>query len=190
MRAQESGWNWNIERPYGEPYSGKGWATDFTCFRFAVPELCEFQGRAIYVDTDMIFLSDPAELWNTKTRKAWECAGMRTDVSVINCSDFLGAEWWPSIMQMRASGSGLRRYIDILKTNGFMGHGISPDWDCMDGRGYRPGSTKLIHYTDMRTQPWFPYPKVFDYTQPHINPLVCKIWNKYHKEAKAQGVTV
>lgn len=37
--------------------------TTFTSFRWSVPAVCEFQGRAIYVDVDFFFLGDLADLW-------------------------------------------------------------------------------------------------------------------------------
>jgi hypothetical protein len=39
------------------------WGTPFTCFRYAVPELCNFEGKAIYTDVDMINFRDIAHLW-------------------------------------------------------------------------------------------------------------------------------
>jgi hypothetical protein len=41
------------------------WGTPFTCFRYAVPELCNFEGRALYTDVDMINFRDISHLFNT-----------------------------------------------------------------------------------------------------------------------------
>jgi len=46
-------------------WNRQGWGTPFTCFRYAVPELCNFEGRAIYTDVDMINFRDIQELWET-----------------------------------------------------------------------------------------------------------------------------
>ena len=35
----------------------------FSGFRWAIPEYCQFQGKAIYMDTDVIVLDDLALLW-------------------------------------------------------------------------------------------------------------------------------
>ena len=40
------------------------WATPFSGYRWAVPELCGFKGKAIYCDSDFIWLDDIAKLWN------------------------------------------------------------------------------------------------------------------------------
>jgi lipopolysaccharide biosynthesis glycosyltransferase len=36
----------------------------FSGFRWAIPESCNFEGRAIYMDADVIVLCDIAELWS------------------------------------------------------------------------------------------------------------------------------
>lgn len=191
MRAGDSSWtvgtencDWSIGRPPWKPYSGKGWATDFTCFRFCVPELADYSGRAIYMDADMIFLKDPTILWTTKTRKPWDCAGPRTDVSIIDCSSFRSKVWWPSISEMKPSGWYIKHYVAILRAHGYIGHSINPQWNNLDGQNYSPQETNLIHYTNMRTQPWFPYPDVFDYSHPHRDKWVCDIYYQYEREAK------
>src|SRR6056300_83223 len=53
MRPKKMGWTRN------------NWGTPFTSFRYAVPELCNFKGRAIYTDVDMINFRDIKELWET-----------------------------------------------------------------------------------------------------------------------------
>lgn len=39
------------------------WTTPFSGFRWSCPELCGFEGQAIYTDSDVIFRADIAELW-------------------------------------------------------------------------------------------------------------------------------
>jgi hypothetical protein len=41
------------------------WLTGFTNYRFCIPEWAGKTGRAIYNDVDQIYLSDPAELFDT-----------------------------------------------------------------------------------------------------------------------------
>ena len=53
MRPKKMGWTRN------------NWGTPFTSFRYAVPELCNFKGRAIYTDVDMINFRDIKDLWET-----------------------------------------------------------------------------------------------------------------------------
>lgn len=53
---------------YSAPDIGEGWHTErwgspFTGFKWAVPAICKYQGRAIYLDCDFIIKGDIAELW-------------------------------------------------------------------------------------------------------------------------------
>ncbi len=44
-------------------WNTSAWATPFSGFRWGIPAYCGFQGRAVYTDSDVIFLGDIAELW-------------------------------------------------------------------------------------------------------------------------------
>ena len=37
--------------------------TEFSLYRYLIPQLCDFQGRAIYIDSDTVCLSDIGELF-------------------------------------------------------------------------------------------------------------------------------
>ena len=62
--------NWmrlsNQEDSFCSNWNTKGWYTPFSAFRWAVPYLCNFEGRAIYTDVDMINFHDITELYETK----------------------------------------------------------------------------------------------------------------------------
>ena len=54
---------------YSDPNKKKGWRTDwwatpFSALRWGIPEACNFEGKAIYMDVDMIAMDDIAKLWN------------------------------------------------------------------------------------------------------------------------------
>lgn len=54
---------------YCDPKLGRGWqiadwATPWTALRWAVPALCGWRGRAIYLDCPTLLFGDIAELWN------------------------------------------------------------------------------------------------------------------------------
>ncbi|WYX10232.1 hypothetical protein WJ978_02485 [Achromobacter xylosoxidans] len=54
---------------YCDPARGLGWrtekwATPFSALRWAVPAAAGFQGRAFYMDADMLVLCDLAEIWD------------------------------------------------------------------------------------------------------------------------------
>jgi lipopolysaccharide biosynthesis glycosyltransferase len=39
--------------------------TEFSLYRYLIPEICGYQGKAIYLDSDMICLTDIGELFDT-----------------------------------------------------------------------------------------------------------------------------
>src|SRR6056300_510706 len=45
-------------------FEDKDWWTPFSYLRWAIPEYCEFQGRAIYMDVDQINFRDISYLFN------------------------------------------------------------------------------------------------------------------------------
>ena len=62
--------NENIEvtflRPKNFPkWNTFGWGTPFTCYRYAIPEICNYKGRAIYTDVDMLNFRNLKDLWDT-----------------------------------------------------------------------------------------------------------------------------
>lgn len=47
---------WYTNQQTGEGWHTEHWATPFSGFRWAIPESCNFQGRAIYMDADVVVL--------------------------------------------------------------------------------------------------------------------------------------
>lgn len=176
--ARGGAWaEWNIGRERGHPYAKEGWATDFSCYRFAIPEVNGFQGRAIYLDVDMILVRDIKEFFNYPMGFPVLITPAGYDVMLYDCEQFQDEDWWPTLEQMKKSGWGINDYAKLLVDHQMVGP-LSPVWDCCDGIGYDPDRTGLIHFTNMRTQPWKPYPEVFDYP-PHPRPDMVALWQKY-----------
>jgi lipopolysaccharide biosynthesis glycosyltransferase len=139
--------------------------TEFSLYRFIIPEICNYQGKAIYLDSDMICLSDIGELF---------------DVSVDNF-DFIAKKdsygkigenlWGLSVMLINCEKckfnlekilddieKGLYSYSDFslmsplfLSYHNYKIGEIDPRWNVFD---YYDSNTKLIHYTNLYTQPW------------------------------------
>jgi hypothetical protein len=194
MRAGDEGWGicdgrehgdcgcWNIGRKDSiGPYSGRGWATQFTCFRWAIPELCGFQGRAIYSDVDMVALRPLSELLSLDMGgKRCLSVGHKLCVLLFDCEKF-DVDWWPRLPQMKRSGWNIAEYRGLLKKHEGFGK-LPPQWNNM---GQLAADTGIYHYTDMRTQPWKPYPDHFSYAQRHICPDAVKLWHRLEGEASA-----
>lgn len=130
--------------------------TEFSFQRFLPPEHFGFQGKAIYLDSDQVVMGDIAEMWNTPFNGAQvlKTPGWQTAVMLIDCT--VG---WRISKLVRQLDQGKRSYGPMvnLKDMGIVKDRLDPYWNYMD-RGRTDYSdwhrAKLIHYTNMNTQPW------------------------------------
>jgi lipopolysaccharide biosynthesis glycosyltransferase len=170
---------WNKGRDNRKQNSGVGWATNFSCFRWAIPELCNFNGKAIYLDVDQLLIKDIRQMWELPMNDSAYLAirPERTDVMLMDCSKFKN-HWWPSINEMKPSGNLQNYYRKIVSKYCSVGK-LDEIYNCLDGENYNE-STRLIHYTNMNTQPWHPFPNVINY-KPHKNEQISDLWNKCYE---------
>ncbi len=141
------------------------YATEFSLFRFYLPQLCNFQGKALYLDSDMIVLSDIGELYDISldgfdfaacpnaypaiAPNRWALSTMLIDCS--RCRFDLDAIF--SHMEQKAFS-----YTEFAqmgkRARSALPYGIKelpPVWNHFDKM---EKGTKLIHYTDLDRQPW------------------------------------
>lgn len=136
--------------------------------------MCNFEGKAIYLDADMLVLDDIEELWNEEVAEncGLKCWGpMRTDVSVFDCSWWSSdGRPWMSIKEMKPSGWNCMAYLRRIHQLGGLDHTLDRAWNDCDGHGYGRGeNVKLVHYTHaLSGQPYRPY----DHTYPDEFPYV------------------
>jgi lipopolysaccharide biosynthesis glycosyltransferase len=139
--------------------------TEFSNYRFLVPQLCGNVGRAISMDSDTIAVGDIGELFDAemgdcdflakpaaygdKTEEQWGLS-----VALFDCarSRFALDQYFDEI------AAGLYDYVDLHQMRPrFLAHHpfkvgrIDPRWNEFD-HCYR--DTRLIHYTNLYTQPW------------------------------------
>ena len=161
--------------------------TEFSLYRFLIPQICNYQGKAIWIDSDTVCLADIAELfdnplngydflakteaYNTTSQNLWGLS-----VMLIDCEQtrFDLETYFDEIAQ------GLYTYTDFAcMSPAFLAHHhfkvspIDPHWNVFD---YCDDQTKLIHYTNLNTQPW---------KYPH-HPYG-KLWFEYFEEARKAG---
>lgn len=133
--------------------------TPFSFQRFLIPELCGFEGRAIYLDADMQVFTDIAALWNQPMEGHDLLAvregngGRRGQFSVM----LLDCARLPWRVEEIVAGLDAHRYsYEQLMAEMCLvprvGRTLAPEWNSLEH--YQPGVTKLLHYTDMNTQPW------------------------------------
>lgn len=182
-KYKDSVWdNWNKGRDDRTQNSGVGWKTNFSVFRWAIPELCNYSGKAIYLDVDQIVLKDIEQMWNLDIENHGILAinEERTDVMLMNCSKFK-ADIWPKIQQMKPSGRNQKHYRLLVQKNLSIGI-LDKMYNCLDGKDFDYEKTRLVHYTKMNTQPWRPFPEAMEYKE-HSNKQVESLWYDYYKEA-------
>lgn len=149
-------WDCGIECPEPKDKANRP-ATSFSLQRFMIPEACQFQGKGIYIDSDMILWADIRELWETEFPDGATVLappGWQTSVLLWDATCGL------SVKQLVADmDSGKREMRSMMNFKGIAGTSrtLNPLWNCMDrpkpDQMIPPGA-KLLHWTEMRSQPW------------------------------------
>ena len=151
-------------------------STEFTFTRFLIPELCNFNGWALFMDCDMILKTDIKQLFDqaddkyavmcvqhdyspsatTKMdgqaqtiypRKNW------SSVMLFNCGHKSNAKLTQNLINdPKITGAYLHRFSWLKDKE--VGE-LSPEWNWLVGHYKEPkdGTPKLIHYTE--GGPWF-----------------------------------
>lgn len=168
------------------------WSTPFSGFRWAIPEYCNFEGRAIYTDCDMINYRDMAELYEIDmqgkplaARKGQRFGGHEFCVLVFDCSKFknyamMGAD------RMKALPGTHHRFLAKFAGNNELVHDLDPKWNCLDGEDYKLSEIYQLHFTNMATQPWKPS-WYTGQVQPHGRPDVIKAYETACQIARNNG---
>lgn len=160
--------------------------TEFSLYRYLIPELCGYEGKAIYIDSDTVCLTDIGELFDTPMDGAdflakpdaypgeqlWglsvmliDCQRCRFDLEKI--IDGIDAGLFTIMEFSCMSPVFLKHHPSKIGR-------LDPAWNVFD---FCDDQTKLIHYTNLYTQPWkFP-------NHPHG-----ELWFKYFEEARAAGL--
>jgi lipopolysaccharide biosynthesis glycosyltransferase len=179
----------NPPTPLGMPLNIKYTnVTEFSNYRFMIPQLCNYQGRAIFVDSDTIAVGDLRDLWNTemngfdflakgdayatKTGSKWglsvtlfDCSKSKFDLKLYFSEIEAGKYTYTDLHQMSAL---------FLEHHPFKIGQLDPKWNDFDNFDK---NTKLIHYTNLYTQPWK------QPGHPHG-----KLWFDYYSDALRSGV--
>jgi hypothetical protein len=158
--------------------------TEFSLYRYLIPELCGYEGRAIYIDSDTICLTDIGELFD---------APMGGAHFLAKSEAYNGGLWGLSVMLFDCGAcrfdleavvdeidAGLYTMNDFacmspefLARHPYRIGELDPRWNSFD---HADAGTKLIHYTNLYTQPW-------KYAgHPHGG-----LWFEYFNEARAAG---
>jgi mitochondrial fission protein ELM1 len=155
------------------------WLTGFTNYRFSIPHWAGKTGRAIYNDVDQIYLTDPAELFDTPMGEHGFLALSPKDTSVmlIDCEK-MAAEW-----SLEDAKHGRRKPIEA-KARHCWGP-LDPMWNSRDEE-YVAGRSKVLHYTTIHAQPWQPFPERYVYLANKVG----YVWHDLERSADKAGFQV
>jgi hypothetical protein len=136
--------------------------TGFSFARFLIPRLCDYKGRAIYLDADMLVFADVAKLWELPLDDAdILCAEQPTNkgrvrqysVMLMNCANL----HWDIQEIVAGLDEGKYDYAKLMYDFCIVppdriAANLPYEWNSLEF--YEQDKTCLIHYTDMPTQPW------------------------------------
>lgn len=131
----------------------------FDSQRFLIPKLCDYSGRAIYIDSAVVALKDMAKLWLQPFGGAEIISvnhSLPTDrrtqfsVMVLNCEALL----WDIDEILRGESDKELSSENLsyeMAAGGRVDLVLPTSWNSLE---YCDSTTSLLNYADMSTQPW------------------------------------
>ena len=181
----------NDEKDFWHGWDTSRWSTPFSGFRWAIPEYCNFKGRAIYTDVDMLNLRDISDLWNLDipddkwmlARDGIRFGGKEFCVILFDCNKFknnigLSDDW-------KIHAPAHHAFMEIFINKDLVGS-LDPRWNCHDGDDLPVDDIWHLHYTEMATQPWRPSWYIGEQREHPRKDLVELFW-EYVNEAAQNG---
>lgn len=143
-------------------WNSSEWVTPFSALRCGIPEYCDFQGQAIYMDSDVMVLADLAELWNrewtSKTALVQSRGRWRLCVCKFNNERCRNSPAWPRIQQVKKFPKLYSQLYSLIGKTDAIRQDFGTEWNNFDGENNTPLSEiKILHYTDMCSQPHLKY---------------------------------
>ena len=139
-----------------EGWNTTNYATPFSAFRWGIPARCDFNGKAIYMDSDMIVLSDIKKLWNQDFKNRPLIAkGLsmpdRFCVTLMDCEKLKSI--LPPIETIKQHQTAYRQITNFFAENTqklvtpFIGN-----WNCIDGENLPLDQIDIFHHSSMEHQ--------------------------------------
>lgn len=136
-------------------WNTKLWHTPFSVFRWSIPHACNYQGKAIYMDVDMIARDDIAQLWNQPFPKGKAILWKDEKYSCVMLMDCAAMkDRLPPFENMRRKLGGYSVYRDNCARP--VAAKFDGNWNCLDGEAYAQlthSDIKILHFTHVPSQP-------------------------------------
>lgn len=132
-------------------------------YRFYIPEACGFEGRAIYLESDTLILSDIEELFQldmqekgalaTSLRDSSSNSGKHTNVMLLDCANLKNwnLKFWSSMIAVQQD----LYHKTMWAMNGGLNENDFGDlpayWNDFD---HVDNTTKILHFANFQTYPW------------------------------------
>lgn len=189
----------------GEGWRTDRWATPFSAFRWSIPARCNFQGRAFYTDTDVLFLSDIAEIWHhpVETGKAMLAAGsgsaLRLGEILWDCA--VAEPFLPPLKDLQHDLRGHKKLQRSFEQHPQCVSALAPEYSNLDGDNLSREALKALHYSAMGSQfsHRFSLPRLqaenrnhwFDgQIYQHSRDDLRELFDQYYHDALAAGYTL
>ena len=193
---------WYSTQDTDKGWSTEKWATPFSGFRWAIPELCGFKGRAIYMDADVIVLCDIAELWshpmnnNAIVIAKGGKSSARLCTCVWNCEK--AKQYLPPLDEIRTHPDSHKNLMRLIKEKPQLVEPYQDSYNNIDGEDLAIEQIKVLHYSDMGTQFSHKYaiPRLAEMNQkhwfdgkimPHPRQDLVELFDQYYAEALELG---
>lgn len=138
-----------------------GWAcqtgrTPFTHFRWSVPSVCGYQGRAVYTDVDFFFMADLAGLWRQEIPNVAlvrnPTGKLSTSCILFDCAKAKGHI--PPVETLRQMPDAHGTMLNYFRAHPELLAATDGNWDCPDLKGWQITDERLraVHFTRIETQ--------------------------------------
>jgi hypothetical protein len=137
----------------------QGWSTPWSAYRWAVPELCNWTGRAVYMDCPQVVIGDVAALASAPIPEGTSVllrksgGAVRTGVMVWDCTNT--RKWVPSLRDLKGEIGVHQRLSALVAGGSSLSAELPAGWAVQDVEySDNPArATGSVHYANAHIQP-------------------------------------